>query len=296
MGRRPYPRGAEGPSVAAPVRAPPPGWLPSARMSAFDDDTAVEAIGEGRFRGTVTDRWDIGTNPNGGYVLAIALGALARSLPHPDPLTVTAHYLRPPDKGPVDVATERVRAGRGHSTAEARLVQGGRERVRALATFGDLGRASGPTAVRVERPVLPPPEACLTLVDAPDALASPPELRWRLDTRLAPTTGWLRGERSGVARTDGWVRFADGREPDVTALAFFADAFPPAVFDLMEAARVPTLELTVHLRARPAPGWLQGHFETRALVGGYLEEDGALWDAEGRLVAMSRQLALLIAP
>lgn len=265
-------------------------------MSEFDDDTAVEAVGEGSFRGAVSDRWLIGDHPNGGYVLAIALRALARSLPHPDPLTVTAHYLRPPEPGPVDVAVERVRAGRGHSTAEARLVQGGRERVRALATYGDLGRASGPTAVRVERPVLPPPEECLTLFDAPEALASPPELRWRLDTRLAPTTGWLRGARSGVARTEGWARFADGREPDAVAVAFFADAFPPAAFELTEVAWVPTLELTVHLRARPAPGWLQGRFESRALVDGYLEEDGLLWDAEGRLVAMSRQLALLRTP
>jgi acyl-CoA thioesterase len=46
------------------------------------------------------------------------------------------------------------------------------------------------------------------------------------------------------------------------------------------------------VRARPAPGWLSTQFATLALTDGYFEEDGELWDATGRLVAISRQLAL----
>lgn len=59
---------------------------------------------------------------------------------------------------------------------------------------------------------------------------------------------------------------------------------------------VPTLELTVHVRARPAAGPLRVRFSTRALMDGYLEEDGELWDADVRLVAMSRQLARVHRP
>jgi acyl-CoA thioesterase len=57
---------------------------------------------------------------------------------------------------------------------------------------------------------------------------------------------------------------------------------------------VPTVELTVHVRARPVPGWLRCRFETRFVAGSYLEEDGELWDESDRLVAQSRQLAMLL--
>jgi len=56
---------------------------------------------------------------------------------------------------------------------------------------------------------------------------------------------------------------------------------------------VPTVELTVHVRGIPAPGPLQCRFSTRFVQGDSFEEDGEVWDSAGRLVALSRQLALL---
>src|SRR5207249_1047345 len=71
----------------------------------------------------------------------------------------------------------------------------------------------------------------------------------------------------------------------------------PAVFDMgvsagAIAAWVPTVELTVHVRGRPGPGWIAASFRTKFLCDGYFEEDGELWDSTGRLVALSRQLAV----
>jgi acyl-CoA thioesterase len=51
--------------------------------------------------------------------------------------------------------------------------------------------------------------------------------------------------------------------------------------------------MTTHVRAMPAPGWLRCRFTTRFVTGGLLEEDGEIWDQSGRLVALSRQLALV---
>ena len=54
-----------------------------------------------------------------------------------------------------------------------------------------------------------------------------------------------------------------------------------------------TLELSVHVRAHPAPGWLACRATTRYVINGYHEEDFEIWDSTGTLVAQSRQLALL---
>jgi acyl-CoA thioesterase len=116
-----------------------------------------------------------------------------------------------------------------------------------------------------------------------------PVLYRSIDVRLARPE---RREPGEIARLEGWMRFVDGREPDVAAVPLLADAFPPAVLDIAESAWVPTVELTVHVRARPAPGWIAASFRTRFLSAGYFEEDGELWDSTGRLVALSRQLAV----
>ena len=71
------------------------------------------------------------------------------------------------------------------------------------------------------------------------------------------------------------------------------DALPPVTFDLGLPGWAPTLELTAHVRARPAPGWAIVRHATRNISGGQFEEDCEVWDSEGHLVAMSRQLALL---
>lgn len=58
-------------------------------------------------------------------------------------------------------------------------------------------------------------------------------------------------------------------------------------------AWAPTLELTAHIRERPAAGPLMVQFSSRFIQNGMFEEDGEVWDGRGVLVAQSRQLALI---
>jgi acyl-CoA thioesterase len=258
-------------------------------MFEFDADRALELIGDGLWRGTIASRWNVGPIPNGGYVFAVALHGIARTLPDLDPLTATAHYLAPARHGEVEVHVEVVKKGRTLTTAMARMVQQGREHLRMLATFGTLADpTTGSVHVGSPPPVVPPADA--PTPQRPDAA---PEITNRFDIRFAPETmAWMRGEPSGTAEIRGRVRFSDGRPTDVESLGLFADAFPPPAFNVIgPRGWVPTLELTVHFRARPAPGWLSCAFRTRFLHGGLLEEDGELWDERGILVALSRQLA-----
>jgi len=259
---------------------------PGTNVFEFDEDTRVTEVEPGRYRSRVSERWSIGTVPNGGYVLSIGVAAMQQALAHPDPVSVTAHFLRPAEPGDAEVLVDVAKVGKSYSTASARLLQGGTERVRVLATFGDLLHAEGPTHIRGEPPRVPSREA------PRPPRPSEPAIVQRFEMCLAEeTVRWAQGEKTGEAEVRGWIRFADGRLPDGRSLLLFADAFPPPVFNVIGVGWVPTLELTVHVRARPASEWLRGVFRTRFLFGGHLEEDGELWDEQGTLVALSRQLA-----
>jgi hypothetical protein len=91
------------------------------------------------------------------------------------------------------------------------------------------------------------------------------------------------------------MRFRDGREADPLSLAALVDPAAPMILELGEIGSA-TIELSVHVRARPVPGWLACRVSTRFVIDGYQEEDVEIWDSAGRPVAQSRQLALLPSP
>lgn len=279
--------------------------------SEFDTGSAVTAReGEpGVYDGELGEGWRIGGGINGGLLLAVAGRALSQQFGaddgrpgHPDPLAISAYYLTPGVPGPATVRTEVVRRGRAVSTAQASLLQPGPdgadvERVRVLATYGDLAGLDGDASTTATPPVLPPPEQCVSAAQAPPDFLKHASLLQRLDLRLDPaTTGWAVGRPSGTGVIRGWLRMADGREPDPLLLLLAVDALPPVAFELGLPGWTPTLELTAHVRARPAPGWLRVNLTSRTMSGGYLEEDAEVWDSEGRLVALSRQLARATSP
>jgi len=276
----------------------------------FDGGTAVAPVARGRWRATVDDSWSTGHSANGGFLAAIATRAAAAAAGRADPLSVTAHFLRATAPGGVGVDVEVVRRGRALATVAARLHQDGAERLRLLAAVGDLaGPAAADPAVAAPAPAadpgtgagvgvgrVPPPLAALEdcVPGHPDLHGGVPvPLGRHLDLRFDPAAvGWAQGRPSGRGELAAWVRFADGRAPDPYALLFLVDALPPSAYDLGVRGWVPTVELTVHLHARPTPGWLRLWLRTTALGGGYLEEDAEVWDADDRLVATARQLAM----
>jgi Thioesterase-like superfamily len=282
------------------VTAPRPPTVATDATTDYDRATAISGSG-GHWTVDLDGSWSIGGFLNGGYLLVPMCQAAARATSMPDPLAVTATFLSPPAPGRAEIIVTIAKRGRQSSVAEITLHQHGRDHVRATAVLGDLAGLEGPSFETVS-PSVPALDQCVSIRDRPGPSGiGPPEIFRHFDVRLAPDIGWLTGSRRGVdgsteARIEGWTRLADGRQPDVTSLILFADAFPPAVLDLYPASWVPTLQYSVYVRGRPEPGWIQGSFRTRSMVGGLLEEDGELFDSTGRLVALSRQLALLLPP
>jgi acyl-CoA thioesterase len=258
----------------------------------FDADSRLSGDGP-VFETTLPADWGGAPGVNGGFMLAVCTRALAAVLPFPDPLVVSGFYVRPGSAGQAEVTTEVLRAGKTTAFGEATLWRDGKQVLRTTAAFTDLAQAAarspGHAFSAEAAPELPPPEECFSF--------EPGEVRGvsiagHFDYRLTAAPGWLRGQPSGNPRQAFWMRFRDGREPDLMSLPLIVDAAAPAVLEL--GAVSTTVELTVHLRARPAPGWLACRALTRHMAGGYHEEDFEIWDSAGTLVAQSRQLALVL--
>lgn len=259
----------------------------------FDGQTAVVGQGEGSWSVELGRGWIVGGGVNGGYLLAILGNALRHTFPDkPDPLVVSAHFLSASVPGPATVDVSVHRDGGSVATAAVDLSQDGAARITALATCGDLDRLGDDVRTTAQEPDLPPPDQCVPATSAPPEVREMAPLMQRFDMRLHPDhIGWALGQPSGRGELAAWFRFADGREPDPVSLLLVLDALPPVTFDLGMPGWAPTLELTAHVRAKPAPGWLKVRHATRNVAGGMFEEDCEVWDSTGRLVAQSRQLA-----
>lgn len=269
--------------------------MTTATLSEFDRGIALTPHAEegGRYDAELGAGWQIGGGINGGLLMAVAAHALSLEHgEHRDPLSISGYYLSASRPGPATVRTETVRRGRTISTGTASLLQDGEERLRVLASYGDLDALDSEVATTAQPPAMPAPEQCIGVEHAPEGLIEKAALLERFDLRLDPATvGWAVGQPSGQGRIQGWFKLADSRDPDPLLLLLAADALPPVTFDLGRPGWAPTVELTVHLRAKPQPGWLRISHATRNVAGGYFEEDCEIWDESGRLVAQSRQLA-----
>lgn len=266
----------------------------------FDRDISVNAVslpsgGEGAYSADLSGGWVVGGGVNGGYLLATIGNAIRETVPaKPDPFSISAYYLSASVPGPATITTAIKRDGGSVATVAAELAQDGVSRITALATYGDLSALPDQHETTATAPDLPPREQCVPNAMAPERMRAVAPMMERFEMLFHPDhIGWAVGQPSGRGVISAWFRLKDGREPDPLSLLTIVDLLPPVTFDLGRPGWAPTLELTVHVRALPAPGWLQVRHATRNVAGGMFEEDCEIWDSAGRLVAQSRQLARL---
>src|SRR4051794_22484267 len=268
----------------------------------FDRAIAVQALGDGRYGAVVDPGWGAPMGPNGGYLAAIAVRALEAEL---DPAgerrvrALTCPFLRRPAEAPIELRVEAMRAGRRMSFGRLSGFQDGREVLTALAAFAVPGLEEVASWVPSMPDVGPPPASD----DWAPLDERMPALMHRL--RIAPRIGGRvfagrelapgEGPASG-----GWVELREPRGVDSAFVALCTDVWwPPALEPLTEPAGVPTVDLTIHFRADLPPGGLPDQpllcrFFTSAASGGFVEEDGVVFAADGTLLAHSRQLALFV--
>jgi len=278
---------------------------PSADDLSFDAATALRPRADGStFDLDIHPLWTVGDKPNGGFLLALLGRAAAQVIAADtgaawDVQSATVTYLAAPALEPAEIRTTVLRHGRTASHVRAVLVQSERTMVDAVLVLGALAPGSAARYSDIAPLHIPEPEQCVRLPpQTPEGV--PVGVLVTTDLRLDPLTvpGGPRpgGEGPPVAELRGWLRFADGREPDAGSLLYFADAIPPATLLIGSTGWVPTLSMSVYVRARPAPGWLGIRFTAHLVAAGTVDETCTLWDSHGHVVAQATQLARLRFP
>jgi len=248
------------------------------------------------FDAEVSPDWRAGRGPHGGYLAAMILRALIETVAETAraPRSLTIHYARAPEPGPVEIRTVVERAGRSLSTLSARMEQDGKLMALALAAFSVPW--SAPEISDLPLPDVEPPQPRGPEPRPPHPEAPPftrhMEFQPRLGTR--PFTG-----AEAPMEIGGWLALAEPRAIDAPALAFFSDAlFSPPFVRLREPAVTPTIDLTIHFRASaavPLEGPCFARFRSTVLREGFFEEDGVIWAPDGTVLLHSRQLAIVLA-
>jgi acyl-CoA thioesterase len=269
---------------------------------AFDRDTAVSreqrSAGGSVFAAEVSPNWRAGRGPHGGYLAAMLLRALIETVDDPAraPRSLTIHYARAPEPGPVSIHTVIERGGRSLSTLSARMEQEGKLIALVLAAFSVPW--SAPEISDLQIPDVAPPDSGRETGTLRE-MGAPPFTRHLV---FQPRMGAIPFAGSPLPiEVGGWLGLGEPRPIEPLLLAFFSDAlFPPVFVRLSEPAVSPTIDLTIHFRA-PMPNAGRGphdlclaRFRSEVVHEGFFEEDGVIWATDGTVLAQSRQLALLM--
>ena len=260
----------------------------------FEDAVAIQPVGRGRYRAVVDRVWDGPAAPNGGVLAAIMVRAAQAELGSGAPAarTISVQFLEAPSHGPVEVGVEILRGGKRVAVCDVRM----READRLIAQMTLVCSAPRAQETSLARGSPEAPRlGSVEPIDIGSALGAPP-LFGQVEIRPAFGSPILSGATNAL--TGGWLALRDDVAPlDAARLCALCDLWWPAIFGwLTSPAAAPTLQLTIYLRSteQDVHGPVLARFETRTVQEGHFEERGELWSSDGKLLAESHQLALLI--
>ncbi len=259
-------------------------------MYKFDRDISLRQLGEKKFDANISPDWSVNNNPNGGYLMALLANAV---LQHADMQWITiftAAFLSRCVPGPATATVDSLGKSTRFERWTVELSQKRQKKIHAVCTLTDRNKGADQVChYEAAPPDLPKQQECVEFPALPGYT-----IFQQMEVLLDPAcAGWLTTGKL-VARSEhrGWIRFRDGRPFDMLSALLVVDSFPPPILASQGmVAWVPTLEMSVNVRELPATEWLKCVFRSRFLGSGIVEEDGTVWDENGTLVAISRQVA-----
>jgi acyl-CoA thioesterase len=286
-------------------------------VKGFDEATAVEPAGDGRWAARLADGYATNLGPFGGYVASLGLRVAAAAAEHPRVVGFQCQFLRVADPdGEVQATTTTVRRS---SVAEAVRVELGQaaggpvlvaQVLLAPALLAGVDRPPPEAVV----PVVPPPSLLPTFDDLYTDIGSLPFAEGRpiLEARIGSAPG-LPAPPWGVGALQRHLG------PQRPALRCWVRLTPDATFDdpALDAARVlmaldwlgsyvatsayggrrmifhTTLDMAVSWHgSAPASEWLCCEVESPVASGGLAPAVGRVWAEDGTLLASGQQQML----
>ncbi|QYG91913.1 thioesterase family protein [Iamia sp. SCSIO 61187] len=263
-------------------------------MGDLGEQTAVEPVGEGRFRATLSADWEI-WGPMGGYVAAHALRAAGATTPHPRPAAFSCHYLGVARFEPVDIVVEARKEGRAASSHRVAITQEGRPILEALVWSAAEGE--GLEHDETTAPAVPGPAELASIHELVDPEDEPPFPFWlNFDAKPISFTREWPPDGPLAAEWVEWLRFlptASWDDPWIDAcrsvilvdLPSWPAANRPHAWK-QEPWMAPTLDLNVAFH-RPTSGheWLLCDGTAPVSTGGLFGWTGRVWGQGGELLS-----------
>lgn len=261
----------------------------------FATVSAITPLGDHRYGATFDPSWFQGPGVYGGLTGAVLIRALEASCGAGRPArTLSVQFATTVAAGPATIEVQPERAGSSMAFASARLVQDG-VRVHAMAAFG-APRSLDLDASLEPMPAVPPPEAVPSTPRGSPATPSPfPAFLDQFDTRFVAGVPYSGAARAGV---QVWVGSRWDEPIDLALATAILDVPPPAILPRATTVRpMATATWTVHYLT-PLPlatrGPLLLDVVSHTTHQGYSDQETRMFQADGTLVAIGRQLVTVI--
>ncbi|GMH51077.1 hypothetical protein TrRE_jg5603 [Triparma retinervis] len=248
-------------------------------------------------------------NPNGGQLTFAALDAATKEISLPDILSVQATFLASPSsEADSELVMRPLTESKTQASCAVSYQQDGRPMVEFVFVFGDMeknnirGGFSYPaSSAHVSAPDTDPNDPRLVnyskVLDEKmgNVLFIAKHHKFLVDPDDQSCTVYQKhatGESTEESRLSGWGGFADDKPLTLPDLAFLMDAFPPPILSQQPTSWVPTISYNVNFFSKPKNLTLaKMDFQTRVATSGVINCDGMAWDADGNILATSRQMA-----
>ena len=240
---------------------------------------------------TISKSWAQGRTVFGGISAALVYQAIRRKVSDDRVLrSLTTNFVGPIAVGtPLTIEVEVLREGKNVSQVIAKAIQNDKVCVMTQAAFG-VARTSKISVTNLDFHNMPKPQKAKYIPQIPKLV---PKFLQHIDLNVIE--GGMPFSGNSISHGQGWMRFTKPPKQVTDAhLIALIDGWPAPVMQMMSwPAPVSSMSWNVefihpHKPVEPTD-WFAFQVKTRQAADGYGHTEANIWDADGELVAISRQ-------